>query len=428
MTIVISVPSGAHHRSLLQPLRGMFLEKRDWRFVVLTPGAPWADRLFPPSDYPRDRFAFENIETEKADAPETRARLAKTYAAHRPRLVLTTTTGLDPLDRPILSVARGMGIPTCTYVESWDNIWKIVRNRERHVLPDHFIVWNNIMKRHLLRAFPDLTPDRVSVTGAARLDAFRHRERIPTRDTLFRVLGLDPTKRLLHLATTELYDMSHVARDIGEAKRRGELPADLQLYASMHPGSGTPRRHSAWAARYGYTLRSAVGRHEDAPHPDFRFNPTEEDVSLSIALWEQADVLVNFSSTAAIESMYADRPTICAFYGKPFDRWNWRRSAVVRDFHEHYADLVRGGGVRVARNRRELIGAITDSLEHPEKDREGRKRSCERILTTLKGDASRKTFDVIRTLVDKDGTPHTPRSFFHSSDEEPSHEDRTGDA
>lgn len=397
-TVAISVPTGSHHRALLQPLRDLFVAQEHWNFLIISPGAPWADELFPAAVYPRDRFAFGEIKTNQWQAPETRASLKRIYAQFDPALVVTTTTGRDPLDRPILAVAKEQGIRTCTFVESWDNIWKMARTRKEQVIPDRLIVWNEIMKDHLLREFPELTPERISVTGAPRLDAFRHEDKIPSRDALFRALGLDPAKRLLHLATVELYDMSHVAEQIGKARKNGALPPDLQLYASMHPGSGKPDMHRQWTEQYGYTLRYSFGRHEKAPHPDFLFNPTMEEMVLLVALWKETDVMVNFSSTAALESMLADRPTIGVLYGKPRDWWNWRRSAVVRDFQEHYQDLVRGGGVRVVRRRRELIPAIQDALAHPEKERDGRRKSCEIVMTTLGGDASQKTFEVLRDL------------------------------
>lgn len=399
-TIAISVPSGSHHRALLQPLRDLFVAETGWNYVIISPGAPWADKIFPASIYPRNRFSFVEVKSDAWQAPETRAVLKTTYGQRAPSLLLTTTTGRDSLDRPILSVAKEVGIRTCTFIESWDNIHKMVRKRDEQVIPDHIIVWNPIMKNHLLREFPELVPDRVSVTGSPRLDYFHHTDKLPSREALFEYLNLDPQKRLLHLATVELYNISHVAEQIGEAKKNGDLPADFQLYASMHPGSGKPDLHKHWAEKYGYTLRYSFGRRDSAPHPDFRFNPTMEEMYLLVALWKQTDVMVNFSSTAAVESMLADRPTIGVMYGMLWDWWNWRRSAVVRDFKEHYADLVRGGGVRIVRRRGQLIPAINDYLAHPEKDREGRRRSCEIILTTLAGDASKKTFAVIKSLLE----------------------------
>jgi len=398
-TIVISVPSGSHHRALLQPMRELLISKYTWNFVIVTPGAPWANQFFPAADYPRNRFFFEEIKTDEWQNPETKENLRKIYDKYKPDLILTTTTGRDNLDRPILTVAKEMKIKTCTFIESWDNIWKMARMRDSQVIPDKIIVWNQIMKDHLLREFLEIKEEQVAVTGSPRFDLFSHSERIPSREELFEYIGLDPSKRLLHMATVELYDMSNVAEQVGIAKQEGKLPADLQLYASMHPGSGKPAMHQHWADKYGYTLRYSFGRRNNSPHKDFNFNPTPREMYMLVALWKYTDVMINFSSSAAVESMLGDRPTICVLYGKPLDWWNWRKSMVVKDFKEHYRDVVSGGGVRVIKKRKDLIPTINDYLEHPEKDRAGRVQSCKNIITTLDGDAGKKTFEVIQSLI-----------------------------
>ncbi len=412
-TIAIAVPSGSHHRAFLQPMRDVLRAQRAWRYLIVSPGAPWADALFPAADYPKDQFSF---------APNQQAEAA--LDAHRPALVVTTTAGLDQSDPPLLEAAKARGIRTATFVESWDNIWKmerIAKGRgkpgQRIVLPDALLVWNDSMKEHALRVFETYrtyktyrtytsqrtnrppTTDRIFVTGSPRLDYFGPRfaaKRLSREETL-RYFGLDPARRVLHLATTELYDHGHVAKAISEAKARGDLPADLQLYASVHPG-GKMERHKPWADAYGFTIRFSPGRREHAPHPDFRYHPSEQEMLTLVALFTHTDVAVNLSSTVALESCRADRPVVCAFFGKPWEWITWRRSMVVRDFREHYADLLRGGGIAVARNPRQLIQQIREYLAHPEKDRDGRRRSAERIAGTLAGDAADRVLATLNTL------------------------------
>lgn len=395
-TIVISVPSGAHHRSFLLPMRDLLRQHTDWRFLIITPGAPWSDTLFPAGDYPRDRFAFADNRAAEPLIRET-----------RPNLLITTTAGLDPLDAPLLESAKATGTRTVTFVESWDNIWKMDRVAhglgkpgQRVVLAEYFLVWNDVMKTHLHRAFPTISLDQIAVTGAPRLDFFgpRFASQRPRPEQTLSAFGLNPSGRVLHLATTELYDHGHVAKAIAEGKRRGDLPADLQLYASAHPG-GKLERHKPWADEHGFTLRFSPGRQENAPHPDFRYNPSLHDMLLLASLFKETDVMVNLSSTVALESCLADRPTICAFFGKPWDWFTWYRSMVVRDFKEHYAAMLRGGGIAVARNPRQLVQTIREYLSNPAKDHEGRRRSAEIIATTVAGDASERVLKALKTFV-----------------------------
>lgn len=399
--VAISVPSGAHHRSFLQPMRDLLVHETDWEMLVISPGAPWAETLFPSADYPRSRFSFvENANTERA------------LADHKPSIVVTTTTGLDPKDIPILEVTKKLDVPTATFVESWDNIWKMERVAgglgkpgQRVVLPDTLLVWNERMQQHALRAFPTYgtnttnRSNKIFVTGSPRLDYFgtQYASQLPARRAVMESLGLKDEGRFLHLATTELYDHRHVARTIATAKQCGQLPADLQLYASVHPG-GKMERHKPWADQHGFAIRFSPGRRENAPHPDFRYNPTRTDMLLLAATFREADVMVNLSSTVALESCLADRPTICAFFGKPFDWLAWHRSMVVRDFKQHYADLLSGGGIAVARNGAQLVAQIREYLEAPSKDSAGRRRSAEIIAGTVAGDARQRVLATLKTL------------------------------
>jgi len=395
--IAISVPSGSHHRALLQPLRN-FLVNKDWKYLIISPGTPWADEIFPASEYPREQFSFVEVKTEKWNDPQTKETLKRYYQEFNPDLVLTTTTGRDSIDRPILTVAKEMKIMTCTFVESWDNIWKMVRKREEQIVPDFLLVWNKIMRDHLLNEFPQVDPEKVFITGSPRLDIAARLQELPSRHEVCAKLGLDPQKRILHFSTVELYKMTHVAKDISDAKKEGTIPQDLQLLATVHPG-GKFEVHQEWAKELGFVLKPTFGRHKTGPHPDFVYNPTYHENALLMSLFKEDDIMINFSSTVALEAMLMDTPTIGVMYGKKRDWWNWRKSAVVRDFKEHYADLLSGGGVRVVKNKKQLISAINDYLKHPEKEKEGRIKSCEIIMTTLAGDASKKTFEIIEKIL-----------------------------
>lgn len=378
MKLAISVPSGAHHRTLLLPLRRLFEQDRDIEKVtVITPAAKWHQEIFP--DY-STKFEFTDQSHVQAD------------------LVVTTTTGLDPNDPAILQAAKDSNIPTLTFIESWDNVYKMERMAARQVVADHFIVWNTMMRDHLLRIFPNLTSDQISIIGAPRLDYFWHADKIPDRHQLFAYLGLDAEtanhRKLIHVSTTELYPIDYVAKTIHRAVSSGQLTHPLQLYASVHPG-GNLARHKR-LEQYGAVVRYSFGRRDQAPHPDFLYNPTEEDLYLLASLFKHSDLLVNHSSTTAIESMIADVPIINVQYGKPFDFFRWRASPVFRDFKEHYADLVADGATTIVHNPRQLIDAINTALNHPDKNHSARAATLQKMITTTDGTASQKTFDTIK--------------------------------
>lgn len=388
MKIAISVPSGAHARTLLLPLKRLLEQDPDIeRVICISPGAPYRKQLFPTYG---EKFEFTENPDVQAD------------------IVVTTTSGLDPNDPAILETAQKNNVPTLTFIESWDNVWKMQRlaqnakalGGERQVLADHIIVWNTMMRDHLIRIWPELENNRISVIGAPRLDYFFHSDKIPSREELFNQLALAPAGRslgegwkdeslpLIHVSTTELYPIDYVVKALQK------FPA--YLYASVHPG-GSLENHKI-LEKYGAQVRYSFGRQPESPLKDFLYNPTEGELYMLVALFKHSNLLINHSSTTALESMLADVPIINVKYGQPFDFWRWKKSPVFRDFQEHYADLISDGATTVVESRRELIEATQRYLEHPEFDREARAKTLKKMITTVDGTASQKVLDKIKDM------------------------------
>ncbi len=377
--IILSVPSGSHKRAFLQPLQDFFAQEKNLQLIVISPAAKYPELIKEFTHYP---FIWEENDNEE-----------KIYQKYQPALVITTTTGLDSKDIDILQKAKEKKIKTLTYIESWDNVWKMVRNREKMVMPDKLIVWNEMMKKHIIKEF-DFFPQNIYVVGSPRLDYFHHKDKIPSKEILFQSLNLDLQKKLIYISTVELYDTSYIVKIVAQAIKNNQLVKPCQIFASVHPG-GKLENHLWYAKKYNIILKHAFGRKEEAPLKDFLYNPSKEDMYMLVALFKYSDVMINLSSTTAIESMLADRPTINVMFGKPFDWIRWRRSAVYRDFQEHYKDIIEEGGTKVVKNKKELILAINTYLKNPQLDAKKRLATCKKMITTIDGTTSQKIFDII---------------------------------
>ncbi len=392
MKIVFSVPSGYHLRELLLPLKALL--ERDTEIekgICITPGAPWRSEIF--SDY-SEKFDF-------IANPKTPKEHVKLFASIRPNIVVTNTSGLDLNDVPILQAAKAVGISALTFVASWDNVWKMERlhrQRKPQVLADNLIVWNQMMADHIRRIFPDYPKEQIHIIGAPRLDFFFHQNKIPSRRELLSYLGFpDDGSKIIHFATTELYPMDYIVKAVYEAARAGAIKHKLHLYASVHPG-GNMETHKQYAEKHGVIVRYSFGRRERAPHPDFLYNPTVEEIYLLVALFKYTDVLINHSSTVAIESLLADKPVINIKYGSPFDWWRWYRSMVYRDFQQHYQDLVAEGATCTVVNKQQLTAAVSHYLDHPEHDHAARQATLKKMITTIDGTASEKVLALFKQV------------------------------
>lgn len=391
MKLIFSVPSGYHIRELVLPLRVHLESHHDISEVhIVTPAASIAPQAF--SEF-GSKFIFH--ENPKDDAGHR-----ELFSKITPDRVITNTVGHDELDEPILRNAKEMGIATITFIASWDNVWKIGRLMDAHIpifLADRFIVWNTMMKEHLMKIFPEIAESRIAIIGAPRLDYFSQQEKIASREEVYKRFGFEDMNRpFIHIATTELYPMEYLVKTIREGVDSGAIPNNPYLYASVHPG-GSLEKYKEFE-KYGVTVRFSPGRKEDISLPAFRYAPTDADIFFLLGVFTHASLLINHSSTVALESLLAGIPVINVKYGMTFDWWNWYRSMVVRDFQQHYDDLVSDGATYVVKSKKELLAASADALQHPHKKDTARSITVQKMITTTDGTASRKVLDFIMAL------------------------------
>ncbi|MBI3251433.1 MAG: CDP-glycerol glycerophosphotransferase family protein [Candidatus Andersenbacteria bacterium] len=391
MKLLFSVPTGYHLRELLLPLKPRLIENQNIQQVIIaTPAQEASQDVFPA--WPA-KFTF-------VKNPDSLVNHQDMMRRYQPNLVITNTVGHDEKDYPILVAAKKESIPTLTFIASWDNVWKIERllkTPSRVALADTFVVWNTMMKDHLRRLLPSIDENSIHIIGAPRLDYYAQKNLIPSKAQLFTASGLsDPSRPLIHFSTTELYPMDYIVKAVRQAQETHKLPKNLALLATVHPG-GKLENH-AHLEKYGVHVRFAFGRHPNAAHPAFTYNPSEADIFNAVALYCHSNVLVNHSSTTALESLLADVPVINVKYGAPLDWWRWYRSMVYRDFAQHYDDVVNEGATAVVKNASQLIHAIDSYLKNPAQNSANRKQTIKKMITTTDGTASRQVLDLIAAL------------------------------
>jgi len=403
MKILLSVPSGYHAREILLPLQPLLTKDPSVSAVfVVTPAAPWHQALFPNF---ADKFSWHAN-------PDTPAGHNTLMTNLKPDVILTPTNGLDVKDTPIINTGKRLNIPTLTFIASWDNVFKIARLMQRghakytnqasasYALPDYFAVWNQLNADHLFRLFPSLHPAQVNITGPPRFDYFSHTDQIPSKADLFTYLNItaDPiATHLIHCATTELYPFDYIIKRIHHAAAHRQLSATICLYASVHPG-GDLSKHQAYS-KYGVTTRYSFGRRAASPHPDFLYLPTIAEIYYLVALFQHSSLLINQSSTVALESMRTNIPVINVMYGRPLDWWRWRRSMVYRDFQQHYRYITDNNSTTLVKRSPGLLPAINSYLARPTQHSHERRITVQKLITYTDGSCGQRLLDFAKSLV-----------------------------
>jgi len=318
---------------------------------------------------------------------------------------------LDLKDTLIIRAAKQSDIPVITFVASWDNVFKMDRLKSQgrsgdtknldngYELPDYFAVWNNLNFLHLQKVFPEVKPENITVTGPPRFDYFAHTEKIPPKKNLFDYLNIEASPEdtdLIHCATTELYPFNYIIKKIHSSLSMRQSKSKFHIHASVHPG-GDINKHLSYQ-EYGATVQYSFGRKEKPLHPDFSYLPSDKQIYYLISLFNHASLLVNQSSTVAIEAMRCDVPVINVMYGRRFDWVKWYRSMVYRDFLQHYRYITDGNGTSLVKSPAQLISAINGYVADPNIKNKERISTTKKLITYTDGSCGKRLLDLAKSV------------------------------
>jgi hypothetical protein len=327
------------------------------------------------------------------------------FERYKPALLVTSNPGLILAEVPLLRTAARRGVPSIAVDASWDNFTNKILPVRR---VDRLVVWNTLMKQQAVELHGYPAGD-VQVTGPPHWDVYFRGARGSTRDAFLRRIGADPSRRLVTLTTTplELYPhYDHVLRVMIDAMTRGVWPHPSQILVRVHPRDDLDR------------YRAFI----DVPHVivEKPFRPTVkagDGLSVDITADTQqhladtmrySDVVVQVASTIAIEAAIFDTPVVnVSFDGD--EPAEWTRSARRYLRFDHFANVVRHGGVKLAESPAQLVDSIALYLADPTIDAEGRRRVVQEQCEFLDGrSADRVAVCVVEMLEKACGFPASP--------------------
>ncbi len=332
----------------------------------------------------------------RAAAAPAVAHYRRTFQTLRPSVVFASHQRPPEVLAPVLA-ARSLGIPTATFVFSWDNL----TSKGRILAPfEHYLVWSALMREELLRFYPSVAPEQVHVVGTPQFEPYTDRSLEWTRQDFCARLGLDPDRPIICYsggdAGTCPDDAAHV-RLILEMIREGRILGRPQLLLRPSPVDNGGRYAAVREAFPELVYCPPTWRH---PEPDrwSRAVPTADDLPLLANLTRHSDVNVNVASTMTLDFALHDRPVVNVAFdmsqppplGTPI--WDLYYQ------YDHYRPVMELGAARIARSPDSLAAQITAYLADPSLDREGRRRLVElQVMSPLAG-ASERILSVLEQI------------------------------
>jgi hypothetical protein len=290
-----------------------------------------------------------------------------------------------------VQTAQWLGIPTATFIFSWDNL----TSQGRITLPyDYFLVWNEPLKCQLLEMYDWIKPENVFVTGTPQFDHHFQSKFYLSRESYCNRIGADPQRPLV-LYTTGMANhmpgepeiVEGIADILAEYRKEDRPQLMVRVYAKDLSGRFDELRKRRRDILFADPLWE----------PNW-LTPTYDDSYELVNALRHCSLGINVASTISLELCMFDKPAINVGYNPPAVP---AEELCYADYYEfdHYKPVVESGAVEVANDADEMRRLIHNSLSKPETRSYERKALINRMFgETLDGASGMRVANVLLNL------------------------------
>ncbi|MBK9926016.1 MAG: CDP-glycerol glycerophosphotransferase family protein [Anaerolineales bacterium] len=297
-------------------------------------------------------------------------------------------------DEPWLRLGRKADIPLFTAILSFDNItartWLPVTFR-------HYMVWNKYNKQELLRSYPTVKVDDVSVTGPPQFDFYWDKSYIWDENTWRRELGLPMDAPVIFWGSGYVKivpNETSLLLDLDFAIENGQIPDKPVILFRRHPVD----IESRWTPILKQCKYVVVDRPWQAREANGKMDISRYDIERLASTLYHSCVHVNVSSTLTVDGAIFNKPQVGPAYD-PEGRPKYDRVLKELYLREHYLPITNSGGLDLARNTKEFIDAVSSALEKPGKLAVGRQKIVEEICAFSDGESTERISRVLKGVL-----------------------------
>lgn len=318
------------------------------------------------------------------------------FEKYRPDLVVTSSPGWWDYDQYLLREARKEKVRTAAVILSWDNPSSMGL---RGASVDNIVTWTEAMAQEM-ETLHDIRRETLFVGGIAHWDPYYYENGYLDRESLFRHLGLDPSRKTLFFATkspTRYPWAPEITEEIAHAIKVGRFKEPVQLLVRLHPiyfrrinGELMHQRllhaFEDLGERYPFVIINKPELGSEVLNCDL----SEQETLLVASILRYSDVMVNMFSTMVVEASIFDLPAINLAVSAgfdPADDGRSRKNINIDYVQTHNQRVIQTGGVRNAFSIEELIDVVNAYLRDPALDSEGRADIREIEAGPFKGNA-----------------------------------------
>ncbi|MCL9809080.1 glycosyltransferase family protein [Flavobacterium luminosum] len=252
----------------------------------------------------------------------------KQLLEHQPAIVFCTNPRPTQAIAPILA-AQDLGIPTASFIFSWDNLPKATTLIE----PDFYFVWSDYMKKELLQYCPYVNPEQVFITGTPQFESHFDSHLLQTKEAFYQEHQLDLDKKYIcfsgdDIVTSPLdqYYLEDLALSVRELNQQGY---NLGIIYRKCPVDFTDR-YEAILKQYQDVIVSIAPLWRPVGSSWNEIMPTKEDFALQANICEHTEFVGNIASSMVFDFVAHNKSCLFFDYEQP------QLKKGIRDIGQNY--------------------------------------------------------------------------------------------
>ena len=249
-----------------------------------------------------------------------------TLQEEKPTVVFCTNQRITSAVSSILA-AQDLGIPTATFIFSWDNLPKGTKIIET----DFYFVWSEHMKKELQYYYPYINENRIFITGTPQFEPHFDKQFIVSMETFFKEYSLDLSKKYICFSgddvTTSPNDPQYLL-DVVKAVEKLNLKGENLGVIFRRCPVDFSSRYDAVLEEYKDIIVSINPKWENIGDAWNAILPTKEDLILQMNTIFYSEFVINLGSSMVFDFVSFKKP--CAFINydvvnKEFPNWSVRK-------------------------------------------------------------------------------------------------------
>ena len=320
----------------------------------------------------------------------------ETLKKEKPAMVFCTNQRPMTAISPLLA-AHDLGIPTATFIFSWDNLPKATMVVET----DYYFVWSDLMKKELLFYYPYILESQVFITGTPQFESHFNKSGILSREVFFNQHNLDINKKYICYSgddiTTCPDDPQYLAGVAAAVRKLNEEGNKIGIILRRCPVDFS-QRYNKVLNDYCDLITPIAPLWEKIGEGWNTILPTKEDFELQMNTIKHTEMVINLGSSMVFDYVAHNKP--CAFINydvsDKVDK-NWSVSKIYN--YVHFRSMPNKNAVLWLDSPSAIKQNIKKGLQQPLKIVENAHKWFEIIVGSNSNKASEKIWERLNYII-----------------------------